>query len=30
MFMYLNKINEIQNQSIILSHINKIENKSVS
>ena len=28
--MYSNKINEIENQSIILSHINKIENHNIS
>ena len=29
-FIYSNKINEIENQSIILSHINKIENHNIS
>ena len=27
MFVHLNKTNEIDNQSMILSHINKIENQ---
>ena len=30
MFVHLNKTNEIDNQSMILSHINKIENQSAS
>ena len=30
MFMHSNKINEIENQSIILSHMNKIKNKSLN